>query len=1091
MLTNIKLEKIAVANGVLNNKTYVPIDITKQLEMPILDTQQLDGVLDTTQISLLNYDPVPLEPLTRMILTLTEADGGDTETEYIYRLVENDIVTNVSGGSIPIYRHSISLIEITKMLERVAVDNLTFTNYLDDKYGTDSAIKFLYDYNDVKNIEMGSSTLLAIQVMGYYGVKMEYIKYAQNSNYFMGPYRILNKSSYKMVASDENGALLVVADDIPTEVSDEIDENQIFNPLTQIRLRDVLPTLDSAIVGDYVRFYDATQDNTINTNVNCEIKFTYFITKLFKIFGWFKQTAYANLYSFYVELPNGQRQNLSTSGSFTFTQTGSHIFHQIYTWVSCEFDVHWEITVVDSLKNLPQKYTITEVINRLLSVCSLRREGIDTPRFCLDISVADRLSKILSPEFSFTQGTLFEALQQIGDYIHAIPRLIPSIHYDYDYGENNEIINSERDDYTHWNTITFDFLGGTEQAPNGGYSIIDAQQPMDDFATNFVSNVQNATQSNYDGNTTITEPFIGGFLSTRTESANFEVSNNDCVFKTRKRIRSLISVKIFCNDKIKDITAYVVEKAKFQTKSVYTDGDAYSSKAFYLYYTEGEKNIYNLGYHRENQTFSKSFINEEAIKNILKIDSDINVEDYIKNLSVQIEYIPYQDFKARQYKTFISPTAEESSLFYNQQSNEVDVDAYGESINFALLKTGNKKISKTQYFKSLLNIPKCGQVLDEYYCFMINREIYFNTPIKTTSSWTKDYNELFAFNGVKKNIRQYEISEKECINRNPDYQEFCIIDTQFDMTDIFSDPELQEMQTNIISQLSKLGFATIKNLTQIANKIKNASESDTPISYAIIKTNCPARDGTKETHCFLIPTACFPFGKSIILSFSMDDNYSAGTYVRNANNLDSGNADLLNSYALENYIRYGNEFGRFDTMSVVFGSQSPLINFNNNIKENSKTLYLVDENNINNNSTIVDFNENPFIVDKDSREQIALTIQLNFVTHNKKILIGSAMAHTTPLTTGNNNSFKFVLFHTKPNKFNEYIDISTITNLGSPITTIDNNKKFIKIEPMVACASAVGYGIIDGNNRLCVYVDTHIENNSATEPIYLMFRGKK
>ena len=178
MITNIKIEKVVVSNGVLNQKIYTPIDITNQLEMPILDTSQLDGVLDTTQISLLNHNPTPLKPFTRIIITLTEDDKDGSETEYIYRLVDNDIVTNIVSGPKPIYRHSISLIEITKQLERVAVDNLTFTNYLDDNYGTDTPIKLLYDYNDVKNISTGSSMLLVINVMGYYGIQLQDVKYA-------------------------------------------------------------------------------------------------------------------------------------------------------------------------------------------------------------------------------------------------------------------------------------------------------------------------------------------------------------------------------------------------------------------------------------------------------------------------------------------------------------------------------------------------------------------------------------------------------------------------------------------------------------------------------------------------------------------------------------------------------------------------------------------------------------------------------------------------------------------------------------------------------------------------------------------------
>ena len=66
-------------------------------------------------------------------------------------------------------------------------------------------------------------------------------------------------------------------------------------------------------------------------------------------------------------------------------------------------------------------------------------------------------------------------------------------------------------------------------------SIIDKENPLSEFATSFVSNVQNATVSNYSGKSSAIEPVRNGFLSTRTESSAFEVSDNECIIKNRKK----------------------------------------------------------------------------------------------------------------------------------------------------------------------------------------------------------------------------------------------------------------------------------------------------------------------------------------------------------------------------------------------------------------------------------------------------------------------------------------------------------------------------------------------------------------------------
>lgn len=1088
MITNIQLEKVVVANGVLFSKTYTPIDITNQLEMPILDTAQLNNVLDTTQITLINKDKRPLKPFTRMVLRLTDTTDGSSETEHIYRLVENDVVTNVVMGNKPLYRHSISLIEITKQLERVAVDNLTFTNYLDDNYGSGNTLAYNRNQWTMGGFSAWNNHFVGATILQEYYI---------NGNRFTGPYRMLYLSGYEVVDSATEGALLVVSNDTPTEIVEGIEEGDLFNPATQIMLKDVTPTQQSISIGDYVKFIDYTAQNTISTNIGFAMQVRYSTMNITK---WFKAYQYRDLSlkEYRVTKPNGATQNLTLNGTFTFDQFGTYKFFQRYEYrnennvIMCWREFTWELNTVASVESMPQRYTIKDVINRLLSVCEIRRKvAKETQRFVLDETITDKLM-LLSPEFSFTQGTLFEALQQIGEYIHAIPRLIPKVEYEHEYDANGNVATTTRNDYTDWNIVTFDFLGGVETYNNDSYSLIDLEHPMEDFATNFVSNVQNATTSNYNNETTVIEPFNGGYVSTRTDAANFEINNDSAIIKTKYPIRSIISVRVYTGGKVKDITAHIVEKAKFETRYTYANAtDIYNNKGFFLYYTEGERNINNLSYLRPNANFLGALSNQEAIKNILSLDATLPIETYIKNMAVQIEYIPFQDFKVRQYKTLVETTAEESSLFYNQQSNEVDVDAYGKAINYALLKVGNEKITKTQYFNSLQKAPRCGLLQNQYYAYIVNREIGFNIPIKATTQWSKNYNEMYAYNGIKKNVRQYEISEKESTLRNLDYQEFCFVDVVDDVEDIFADSTQTELQNFIKESLAHIGFASNKLLDLIANKLKNNNSAIQSLTYAIVKTIATNREGKEEKHCFLLPIECFAFGKSVVLHLQADDNYSAGTYAINAKDVDNPSLEdkVLNSYAVEDYVRYSNEFGRFDTMGVYFGCVNPLKTFD--ISSASKYLYKVDESNINVESAVIDFMNQPFIVDKDSREQISLTTQLNFVTTNPDVLIGNQLVQMFPFTTEKQPTYKFVYFTKMPNKFEDVVDGETFYSMGKPqVEKPDYERKTIKIIPPTSCINACGYGIIDNNNRLCVYINKAVKVDETPKPILLMFRSR-
>lgn len=299
-----------------------------------------------------------------------------------------------------------------------------------------------------------------------------------------------------------------------------------------------------------------------------------------------------------------------------------------------------------------------------------------------------------------------------------------------------------------------------------------------------------------------------------------------------------------------------------------------------------------------------------------------------------------------------------------------------------------------------------------------------------------------------------------------------------------------ELKTFIKNKLSTLGFATTPMLNLIANKLSNNSLENKQITYAIIKTIGVDRAGKEETHCFLLPVSCFPFGNSIILHFTTDDNYSAATYAENPNNISDKAASLsLDSYCIEEFIKYSNEFGRFDKLAVIYGSDKPIVNFDNNIKANSKYLYNVNESSINTNSTLIDYFNNPFNIDKDSREKIGLTVQLNFITSpNNQSIIGKALNYSLPIVGDTKSTYKMVTFTQKPNKFEETINIEDVQILGNPITSIDNDYKYIKIEPITALTKSVGYGIIDNSNRLVTYFDQELNVGEQSKPIYFMFR---
>ena len=1008
MISKLKLERYKANVDGFHNKYFVSDDITEQLALPVTDCERRDELLDTTSIVLYSKEKEPIKPFTRMKLPITDATEDGDEEFFRYRYVENDKVENICMGNDPIYKHSVNLIEITKILERVSVDNITFTNYLDENYGFDKEVPYS------RNVKGGG-------IFGYFWV--EDINYTVGNNIrFRGPYQYLG--------------------------------------------------------------------TTINTNVRMDVVCG---TELQTVGVVFTKTSYkVPLYSYWVEAPDGTTTNLMSASSFTYTQKGKYKFYQRYYIYSPEGGffgyvvkdanilISWEVQVIDAQTHVPQRYTVTEVIDRLLKVCELKRQGIDNQRFFLDESIRDRLDKIHSPEFAFTQGTLFEALSTIGSYIHAIPRLIPEMIEKNIADETGQIVRTEVDDYNNWNMITFDFLGDTaEEFTNDDYSLYDAEQIADDYSRSFVANIENGTQTNYSSNIAITEPFLKGAISPRTESVNYEISNDNAVIKLSKGIGLIIEVTVINNGIERDITNRVIEESKYNLLASYCskDNSNYNNKAYYLHYKRGSNIIDGLTYKMEESIFTDAFTNEIAIKNIIAIN-DTPVSS-IKDLSFRIKYIPFLNLKVKQFKQIVDIEQEDNELYYNQQANSVDIESFGEQVKGSLLRTGNRAIAKTQVFSDFKDTPKAGQIsMDNYYVFAVNKEIFVGAPVKTTTEWSKDYNKMNEYVGLKKHIRQYEISESESVRRNIDYQEFCLISNSLDY-----DQSLDESEQNKINAIvSSVGFGAENSLKQITSKLKNESIEYKPISYAIVKTSINNDDGTVSENQFLLPVSCSAVGNSVVVHFTTTDNYSAGSYSE----------VISDNYNIERFVKYANDFGRFETMEVCLGSDNPIADgFANatNIKTNSQMLYQFDKT-VNDSDILVDYRGNPFIVHKDSREEISFTGQLNFVSDNSNIIIGKGLAHTMPVVGDKSTGYKYVLFNTRPNKFALTIDSNMYTSQSMPTISYDNNKKTITISETKALTNCVGYGILDAENRLVLYCDIPFNTGDTLKPIYLMFRRK-
>lgn len=143
---------------------FTPEDITAQLATPIVDSGALDETLDQTTLTLYSAEALPIQPLTRLKMALKDTAGG---TETLYRYVDSDQVEIAWTEPEMGYKHTLTVLEPTKILERVNVDTLCFTNVLEERaqHGVPQAPVIVDEWTNegqIRSVNWTSATDFAI-----------------------------------------------------------------------------------------------------------------------------------------------------------------------------------------------------------------------------------------------------------------------------------------------------------------------------------------------------------------------------------------------------------------------------------------------------------------------------------------------------------------------------------------------------------------------------------------------------------------------------------------------------------------------------------------------------------------------------------------------------------------------------------------------------------------------------------------------------------------------------------------------------------------------------------------------------------------
>ena len=631
------------------------------------------------------------------------------------------------------------------------------------------------------------------------------------------------------------------------------------------------------------------------------------------------------------------------------------------------------------------KWNARSVIERALMIAEPLRKG-DTPKFHLNADQAKEFEKIETPEFQFTQSTLREILQGVGAYIHGEPRLNgDEIYYDM-YGS-----------------------GALNDMHYKNYAALSMRQDIEQYASGIDSSVDNFVNTVGRDSGVIIEPYDGGYKTLRTETLYARVEEGNMLISTQWPIYSISKVECgFVGETTSaDITPYIFESADYARMSSYSELYP-ESRAYALYYTIGEKNIYGLNF-KEAHPISPAFKNY-AILNILRAatgDSSLTIDEGKENgedgyteggyplLAFRVTYTPIFSARVQQSKAYIGELTAPRTLAYNQAQNVVEASYYGERMKGAIERMGNVEKTYTFVFAGLARIPKVGDLFDDdYYISTVDVEIQPEST-KITLGLSQDFNRYSEFIGINTAKRVYEVSERQAYDSNLSYRDYVVIG-------------------------DKVGSEnTLFDISRIATTFSQNFETE-PITLAIAQGEDDSENLLAE---IALPVQTAAFGNAAVMTFKYEDNYSAGNNVtwREQNNVQGW---------FTNGVAYSDEHGNMEYLHLKYyeGGTIPAT------KEQQTQIgtSLPNATNITGRGqAYINTGERPLWVKKGSTEILSVTYQIDYVSNRKNIIIGSALAKNCVFVSGSQSGHGAVLYvlPQRLNKFRLKADLNGATQI--------------------------------------------------------------
>ncbi len=636
----------------------------------------------------------------------------------------------------------------------------------------------------------------------------------------------------------------------------------------------------------------------------------------------------------------------------------------------------------------------------------------------------------MSPEFTFTNMTLRERLQLIGGFIHAEPRLTQKCTtWVFDrYGEPKIATYRQNKD-----GAVKPLHDHPYKAKRHVYDIGVACTEIESNADNFVNRLDKIGG-------TVTEPYLNGALSLRSDTAYLrledkEIGAEGLHFPTHEPIMDVTAFRWVDLEGFAgaagmryDVTPYIFEKTIYNAELSSYVAQYPRSKCYGLYFTQGQKGIF--GFFFKNSEWSDGVFANYAVTNILRQatgKSNLNLSDKYPKLCFELTYTPMYGARLRHGKSYTGDMLKKPfSLAYNQSANVVETRYYGEHIKGVAERLGNMEKTVSIFMRNAGNIPKIGEMWDEdYYISSVKGSVVLD-GINLELGLSKKFNRLSEYVGANSYKRYYEVSERMAQERRTLYKDYLVITKK-------SGGPIQRdclIQKKMLSSVANTFYQTDGSLYNP----QGATEGTFVTNIASCVLVGSYSKNRTEQSSVLLPVISSAFGNEMEFTWSFKDNYSAGTSVVRRT---SDDGKVSGYFGAE--VTYGDYYGRayyqrfwLQYMDARYLNLEIALGF----PKSSNKLWA---------ESVAYCHTNCYIeLRKDNREALSQAYAIEFVTDVKNLIIGSALARNNPCISGLNEKASAELY-ILPERINRFstskINLDGATLIHSYTNMPDANRK--------------------------------------------------